>query len=81
MGNININQYCSAVTCDAPTIADGANNCGGATVAWDGSCGATCNAGFYGPDATITCNVDNSGTGGFDETLTCTGKVLLYLNN
>ena len=69
----------SAITCDAPTITDGNNNCDADPTAWNGQCIATCNAGFHmtGSD-TITCNVDNNdGTGSFDATPTCEGIPIL----
>ena len=71
VNKITIWHY-SAITCEPPTITNGAHNCASATVAWDGTCEATCDAGFTG-NATIACNVDNSGTGGFNATVTCSG--------
>ena len=76
---ISIFHY-SAITCTAPAITNGANNCDSATVAWDGTCEATCDAGYAG-NATITCNVNNSGTGGFDVTVTCSGTLFLITNS
>ena len=73
--------YYSAITCVAPTITNGAHNCANAgSTAWDGTCTATCDSAAYHLTGTalITCNVDNSGTGGWDATPTCPGMHLLF---
>ena len=70
--------YHSAITCAAPTITDGNDNCDDPT-AWNGQCVATCNAGFHMTgSATMTCNGDNAdGSGSFDGTPTCAGIPIL----
>ena len=67
--------YHSAITCAAPTITDGNDNCGTDPMAWDAQCVATCNDGFHMTgSATMTCDVDNGdGSGSFDGTPTCAG--------
>ena len=70
----------SAITCDAPTIIDGDDNCDADLTAWDETCTATCNTGFHlDGDAIMTCNLANSdGIGSFDSTPTCKGMILLF---
>ena len=75
--SIIIFYYHSAITCAAPTITDGNNNCASDPTAWDGTCIASCNDGFHMTgSATMTCDVDNNdGTGSFDATPTCAGII------
>ena len=78
--NIISNFYYSAIACAAPSIANGAHNCDSTGLAFGGTCAATCNAGYSG-GATITCGDSNGdGTGDFDQTVTCSGKLFFFAN-
>ena len=65
----------SAITCAAPTIANGNDNCASASSSFGTACTATCDAGFtLSGTAAITCqDSDGDGTGDFGTLPTCSG--------
>lgn len=69
----------SSITCPAPTVTGGTNDCNDPSAAL-AQCTLTCSAGYtLAAGNTLTClDADNDGVGAFDTTATCTGTFSIY---